>query len=574
MLLPLPYNWRLSNGYQKAVKWSFYLGNGLATLLNCIDIIYYRFTMRRTTGTILKEFQHEENKGSLGWHFLWDYWYIVLAFISLIWLMVFLYNRLKTKKKVVSNIGWGYYVFATVFLFGFIPLEVGGIRGDFKHSTRPITISNAGDYVSRPQDIYLVLNTPFTFVRTLGSKGIRRVNYFSNKEVENIYSPIHQPTDSNIVMDKKNIVILILESFGKEAVGFYNQQLDGGTYTGFTPFLDSLSNHSLIFWDSYANGRKSIDAIPSVISSIPSEVEPFALTPYVSDSMQTLAHILNKQGYGTSFFHGAPNGSMGFRAVMNLMGVEEYYGKDEFNNDAEYDGIWGIWDEPFLQFFEKKISSFQQPFISVLFTVSSHHPFKLPKQYAGKFKKGPLPVLECISYTDMGLQKFFIKASKEPWFKNTLFVITADHSTVTYHDEYANFWGECSIPILLYSPGDTNFKGVRNQTIQQIDIMPTVLGYLGYSQPYFAYGQDVLHRKDSGFVFNYNGDYTWLQDDYLLVFDGEKTRGLYDFKTDRVMKRNLMNQQKSRVNDMEKRLKAFIQQYRNRLIDNKLNPNS
>lgn len=570
MLLPISEKWRNSNKYTGVVKSVFFLCIGAALLLNCIDFIYYRFTLRRTTFGVLKEFQNERNGLQLLKDFLLDFWYVALIFAGLITLMIWLYNRVHARIHV-SYSRPKYYITSVVVLLLAVVLAIGGIRGDFKHSTRPITISNAGDYVKSPNEIYLVLNTPFTFIRTMGVKGLKKMEYYKEDALEAIYTPVHRPDPSNR-FQKKNVVLILLESFGKEAVGFYNKDLDNGTYKGYTPFLDSLAAESKVFWNSFANGRKSIDAIPSCIASIPSGFNPFVLTPYVSDTIGGLAHALKSEGYHTSFFHGAPNGSMGFAAITKLLGIEHYYGKTEFNNDKEYDGIWGIWDEPFFQFFDKKLSDFPQPFFSTIFSVSSHHPFKVPKQYEGVFEKGPLPVFECISYTDMALRKFFNQAKTQPWFNNTLFIISADHATATYHKEYQNAWGEYAIPILLYAPGDSTLKGISNEIIQQIDIMPTTLGYLKYNKPFLAYGNNVLDSTQDKnlFAFQYSGGYRWFQGDYLLLSDGQKPGSLYNWKADRFLQTNLAPQKPDTLAVIEAKLKAFIQQYNNRLIGNQL----
>ncbi len=570
MMLPLPSGWKNSRGYQLAVKISFIVCNGIALLLSCIDLIYYRFTERRTTFAVFKEFQNEQNGGQLVKHFLIDFWYVVFIFAILIFILIWMYNR-TIPKPWQGKSKWRYYVLASLGFLLTIFLAVGGIRGDFKHSTRPITISNAGDYVAHSGEVYLVLNTPFTFIRTIGVKGLQKMNYFSEKELESIYSPVHRPDPKN-VFQKKNVVLIILESFGKEAVGFYNKNLDSGRYQGYTPFMDSLAGESKIFWNSFANGRKSIDAIPSCIAGIPSGVNPYVLTPYVSDTIGGLAHILNKEGYNSSFFHGAPNGSMGFSAITKLLGIENYFGKNEFNNDAEYDGIWGIWDEPFFQYFEQKLSDFQQPFFSTIFSVSSHHPFKVPEKYTNSFKKGPIPVLECIGYTDMALRNFFDKAKTKEWYSNTLFVITADHATETFHKEYQTPWGDIAIPILLFAPGDSSLKGVSNGYIQQIDIMPTVLGYLHYNKPFLAFGNNVLDttKSQNGFAFQYSGGYRWFQEEYALMTDGDKPKELYDFKKDSLFLNNLIKQESDKAELVNRRVKAFVQQYNNRLIENRL----
>ena len=568
---PIPNNWRFNKFYQKIIKILFYILNGFAIFLNLIDTIFYRFTLRRTTLGVLKEFKNEQNGSQMFLSFISDYWFMVLIFFALTFLMVYLYNLIEPVQKTVKN-NLKYYIAATIILLITVPIAIYGIRGDFGHSTRPITISDAGQYVQQPNNLYLVLNTPFVFIRTLKVKGLDKKEYFTQDAVEKIYSPNHYSNPQN-VFQKKNVVLLILESFGKEASGFYNAHLDNGTYKGFTPFLDSLAKNSYIFWNSFANGRKSIDAIPASIASIPSGLDPFALTPYVSDSIKSLGHILKEEGYYTAFFHGAPNGSMGFSSISKILGMDHYFGKNEYGKDEDFDGMWGIWDEPFLQFTAQTMKKFQQPFFTSVFTVSSHHPFKVPKQYEGVFKKGPNPLLECNSYSDMALQKFFHSIQNEPWFQNTLFVITADHASMTSHPEYQTAWGEAAIPILFYAPGDSTLRGVDSTgLVQQIDIMPTTLSYLNYNKPYLAFGNNAFEssKNGTGFVFNYLGGYRWFTNQYALFFDGEKSKALYDYKNDRLFKTNLITSKKAIADTMEHKLKAFIQQYNNRLIENRL----
>ncbi len=105
---------------------------------------------------------------------------------------------------------------------------------------------------------------------------------------------------------------------------------------------------------------------------------------------------------------------MGYTAFTQLAGFQHYYGMDEYGNSADSDGMWGIWDHKFFPFFAEKLNEFPQPFFATLFTVSSHHPFKVPKEFEGKFKGGSKPILKCIEYTDYSLRELFKTISKEP----------------------------------------------------------------------------------------------------------------------------------------------------------------
>jgi phosphoglycerol transferase MdoB-like AlkP superfamily enzyme len=516
----------------------------------------------------LDEFANEKGKTNFFLRFVIDYWYIAVIYILLLLVLVWLYNRVVIKKPEQIR-PWVYYPSGIAIMPATMALMVGGIRGDFKYSTRPITMSNAGEYVTLPGEIPLVLNTPFCVIRTSRQRFYKRDNYFTNQQVETIYSPVQR-----LVSDKPfkydNVVVIILESFGKDGIGFYNKNLNKGTYKGYTPFLDSLISHSHVGMNSFANGRKSIDALPSVLASIPAGELPFILTPYASNKIKSLPSILKKKGYHTSFFHGAPNGSMGFKALMNLFGVEQYYGKDEYNNDEDFDGLWGIWDEPFFQFFASSLDTIQQPFFSTIFSVSSHHPFKVPKKYKGFFPKGGVPIYECMAYTDMALRKFFATASSMKWFNKTLFVITADHGTVSDFPEYRTSVGNTSVPVIFYHPGDSLLPKIDSSVVQQTDIMPSVLSYLNYSGDIVAFGKNVFNTDHPNTAASFVNGFRWIQDNYVLEFNDGHTTGLYDYGNDRLMKSDLKDKMLSKRDSMELKVKAFIQQYHNRLVEDRL----
>ena len=297
---------------------------------------------------------------------------------------------------------------------------------------------------------------------------------------------------------------------------------------------------------------------------------PFVLTPYSNNKFNSLASLLKVKGYHTSFFIGHPNGAMGYTAFTKMAGYDNYFGLDEYGKSEDSDGIWGIWDHKFLPFFANQLNEFPQPFFSTLFTVSSHHPFVVPKEFEGKFKGGDLSILKCIEYTDYSLRELFKKISKEPWYKNTLFVFTADHasSEVIFEESHANA-GLYAVPIIFFKP-DNSLAEYRHEIAQQIDIMPTVLGYLHYDKPYVAFGRDLFREKSKPVAFNYRDAYYFYRDQYALSFDGKKTLGLYNFTTDTYFKENLLSQKGDVVGEMETQLKAIIQQYNNRLVGNKL----
>lgn len=567
VMVSLPFPFTYNKRYQRLAKWVFLISNGLGIALNLMDYAYYPFTLKRTTGTVFSQFSNESNLFQLFLDFMLDYWYLVLLFGLLLWLISKLYDQLQEQRPL--QFSWLDYTLRTALLLLVAFLFIGGVRGGWAHSTRPITLSNAGDYVKHPEEMNIVLNTPFSMLKTLKAVQLKALNYYSEAELNARYPVVKQP-QPQASFEKMNVVFLIMESFAKEYVGALNTDLDGGNYKGYTPFLDSLIGESYTFTRTYANGRKSIDALPSVITGIPSVGEPFVLSIYSGNKTTSIAKLLGDEGYETAFFHGAPNGSMGFSAYMKLAGVQHYYGKNEYNNDADYDGIWGIWDEPFMQFMADKLDQMPEPFFAGFFSLSSHHPFKVPEQYKGVFPKGPLPVHEPIGYSDHALKQFFAKASQMPWFKNTLFVLCADHSTTSYLPEYSTPAQAFAIPILFYAPGK-ELKGVKDRLVQQIDIMPTVLNYLGYNKPYFSFGSDAFGMDSNNFlVNNIGGTFNFFQGDYFMTHNGQQPLSLFNLRKDRLQKHNLLELEKAAVDSLDQQLKAFIQQYNYRMIHNKL----
>ena len=578
LLMLLPLHLKERRGYHKACKWIYVVINALCLAVNLMDAVYFQYTSRRTTSTVFGEFSHEGNLASVLGTELLRHWYLVLVFVALVWL---LHRFTVVPKLTVSRArSWRYYAIMVAALVAMIPAVIGGMRGGLAHAVRPITVSNAHQYVDRPVHAALVLNTPFSLLRTLGKNVFSNPHYYASEaELEAAYSPIHHPADS-AHFTAKNVVVIIVESFGKEYTGFFNHELDGGRYRGYTPFLDSLLQQSLTFKYSYANGRKSIDAMPSVLSGIPMMVEPFFVTPASMNNLSGLARELGGKGYTTAFLHGAQNGSMGFQAFARATGFQQYLGRTEYDadpttdGDRDFDGMWAIWDDPFLQFMARKLGGMKQPFMATVFTASSHHPFKVPAELEKQLPdEGGQPIHKCVRYTDMALRHFFESASQQPWFNNTIFVITADHTNQSSHAEYKTDLGLYSIPIAFYAPDGSIAPALRDDVVmQQASVMPTLLGMLGYDSDYLAFGCDVLSTPASStWAFSYNsGIYQLVQGEWLMQHDGNHVTAMYRYRTDTLLRHNLAGKAGSEQAAMERLLKGIVQQYMTRMSDDRL----
>jgi len=568
-ILPLTVNTR--PGYQKGLTILYFVTNLLFFATNFVDIIYYRFSQVRSTKATLDLLADETNKKALFAHFSWAYWYVILVFAvcGLCWIA--LYRLVKVKPGIIIS-KKVYFFSSAIAVLLVVTLMIGGVRGDFRHSTRPINMVDAYRHVTIPNQGDIVLNTPLAILRTLSSDKFKLEHWTTADYINANIKPVKQyNTDP---ASRPNVMIIILESMAREYWGSMNKGTDIPGFKSYTPFLDSLSGNSLIFTNAYANGRQSIHAMSSILAGIPSFQAAFTSSPYARQKIQSLVSICDSLGYQTSFFHGAADGSMGFQGFGNILGYRHYYGRTEYNNEADFDGIWGIWDEPFFQYVGKTLGTQKQPFMATLFTLSSHDPFQIPEKYKTRFTGGPLAIDKCVQYSDNALREFFNYAKTQPWYANTIFVITADHTSQTYYPEYSKEINRFAVPILFFSPNKTyNLEGVRTDLAQQMDIYPTLVDLIGYNKPFRSWGRSLVGNlpAETPRVINSPGNvYQFMQGNYIYLFDGKQFNGVFAI-ADKGLRRNLLKGSPNA--EMSKGMqdcKAFIQDYNDRIINKKL----
>lgn len=536
-------------------------------------MVYTRFSARRTTIQFFKEFANDDNLFNVFYQGLIQYWYVTLFIITICILLFVCYRPIKTTTTTLPT--WAYYTSQSLLfvLCGYVTIM--GIRGTFSWDVRPLLLFDAAQYTDSPHETNIVFNTPFTFIMSIGlHERYVSPHYYPETQVTQYMSPIHPATGDSTKLRPKNVIIFILESFSKEFSGFFNTDLDNGTYKGYTSFMDSIYAQSVTYKNSFAAGRKSVDAMPAVMSGIPTILSSFLRSIYSNNEVSSTADCLKRYGYHTSFFHGARNGSMNFDAFTHLCGFEHYYGMTEYGNDADFGDEWGIWDEEFLQFFGKCIDTFPRPFFTSIFTTTSHHPFLLPERYQGVFPEGPKPMNHSIGYTDYAVRKFFEQAQHKSWYDSTLFVFVADHTAEQSHREYLTAKGIYEIPIAFFTPDGDLVPEIRDGVIAQTDIMPSILAYLGYNDAFIAFGEDALMTpKRHPYAITYNDPLYQIFSDHLVVqFDGEKVTHIYDYTTDRLLQTNIIDKLRDddEVQKMVSYLKAYVQQYIDRMNANDL----
>jgi len=548
---------REKKAYQKVLRILFIGFNGLALLLNLTDVVNVQFTGKRMTADILSFLTQGEDANHVTIDFIKDYWSLLLISAVLIYGMNKTYKFIQNRQFFLhrSKITWHTYLLSLLTL----GLTVLAMRGGVQ--LRPIKNIHAS-YYGQGKYVPLILNAPFSMISTLGEKGIREKKYFKPEEARTYFNA--EKTFKSDSATKKNVVIITLESFSREYIGYYNK------FEGYTPFLDSLMNHSLVCHSAYANGKRSIEGIPAILSGIPALTDkPYILSQYGSQKSNSIASILSKQSYDCSFYHGGHPGTMGFDAYAEIAEFDSYVDLSAYPNyETDYDGKWGVFDEPFLQFYKTELDDKQEPFFSTIFNLSSHHPYTIPKEHQGKFPKGEIPIHESIGYSDYALKRFFEEAKKSEWFDNTLFIVTADHTFKSTHKEYQNSNGLYAIPLIFYSPKDSLGSSIH-KVCQQADVLPSIIDYLNIDTSFVSFGNSIW--DENGFAVNYlNNIYQYLEDGYLLQFNGEKSMALYQMKNDSLLKNNLLLELPELKQEMENKLKAYIQDYNYRMINNQL----
>lgn len=564
----IPSKIKYNNIYKKIIDFVFITANAIAIGLNLIDVIYFRYLDRRMCSELFTFVKNkDENQFGLIFSFIRDFWFMFVIFFILLFIIIILTKKTRLKHTHITDKKL-WYANHSVFFIMISGLSVIGIRGGFQ--LKPINLQTATDYTI-PKNTPLIINTPFSICLSSTSSALNKLDYFDDNEIESLYSPIHKNLKHNRFIknssNKNNVVIIILESFGQEMIGFYNKDLKNSH----TPFLDSILRESLTF-DGMSNGRRSIEALPSILCGLPSLMSTdYPTSRYAINKVNGLGSILKKNGYSTAFFHGGNNGTMSFDSTSRSSGFDDYYGRNEYNNDSDFDGSWGIYDDKFLQFTAKKLKEYENPFAAVIFTLSSHHPYSLPNDYITSDTTNKTPFEKTITYTDHALKEFFNAISKEDWFKNTIFIITADHVNPEHKfNSYKTTRGLYQIPLAFYAPEIIENKSV-DEIAQHIDIGISLLSLLDINDTTFSFGRNVFDSIQNPLFMCYsNNSYLFSDGKYFMQSDGNDIKKIFDIKKDKTLKNNIFKGYNKKWLELDKEFKLRLQQYNNRMINNKL----
>ena len=563
----LPLSIRLKKSYLLFQKIIFIISNFIALSFELGDIGYFRFANRRM---VLSDFDLFKNTFYMIPKLLLENWYLVFMGIGSLFIFNVLYKK-TTLSTPPKKTFWLPQI--SLFLIG-LGIFIVAARGGLQH--RPLTPLSSAEFASDLRLMPLVSNTTLNVIHSSGQRFLAEKTYMSDTDAKRIF-PIFMTPHPNTSFRPVNVVVIALESCGKEYSSFFNSKKIG--YQGFTPVLDSIVQQSLYCENTFANGLRSTQGVAAISTGLPSLMEdPFMFSPYQSNQLDGLGAHLRRKGYNTAFFHGAHQGSMDFDKFAPLTGFSHFYSREDFpEKEGDYDGTWGIWDEQMFQFMLNKLNVTPQPFYGMIFTLTSHHPYAVPAWFEKKYPNLE-PVERATLYTDWTLGQFFEGAKKQPWFDNTLFVISADHtgahSTVA---EYQTVVGRFKIPILFYKPNEIK-PTVLPRVGQQIDIVPSVLDFLHYDASYLSFGRSIftpLSINNDFYAINFEEGLYQIHDNrYALLFDGSHTKGLFDYTNDTFLKNDLSKQLPDERLRLEQVIKAIIQQHHKGMLHNGLTPKS
>ncbi|GAB4287875.1 MAG: alkaline phosphatase family protein [Marinilabiliales bacterium] len=556
----LPGNFKNNFNFQKFLKYLFFITNAAALLLNFIDIEYYKFIGKRSTS----DFFTLIITGSEVWDqlpiVLKNFWYIIITWFFTVFILVLFYPVYRKVKFIDFGYKTKDIIYQSIIAIIIIMVFFFTARGFGYKSTNILSGLN----LTSSKNLPFLLNTPFTMIQTLKKSELEPKFTIPDNKLNEIYSPVYYDNDNQ--GNKKNVVILIIKNLSKDFSSYFTK-----SENTHTPFLDSLFEQGLVFTNSYANGNMTLKAYTSVFNGVPSLMKsPYIFTEFSTNKIHSIGETLKKHGYNTFFFYGDKNDVARLKPFSKITGFNYYYGFYEYPDKNEhYDRTNGIYDEDFLDFMAEKLSKTKEPFFAGFINVSTAHPFIIPEKYQNKFSNEN-EILNCIEYTDFSLKKFFDKISNEPWYNNTLFIITSDHNCFNYNIGYFDRFGIYRIPLLFYCPSDTNLKGNNPVLCQHVDIFPSILDYTGISDTIISFGKSVFDEYKNHIIANYkNNYYEFLINDYFIEFETNHIIGLYKKDNPETDLANATEYHNLKI-FYEILINAYIQQYNNRIIFNKL----
>jgi len=383
---------------------------------------------------------------------------------------------------------WAITVFAGCAVFIFLSARGLG--------SKPLNIADAFAMNSNVAFANIALNGVFSASHAgLEGEAINH-RHFSEAELTAVMGALQRqpqaPQSATVATPRPNIVIILLESWSAYYVdSFANRGF------GKTPHFDGLAREGLLFENFYASGSRSIEALQAVLTGVP----PARGAPVLGKGLEILnvpklGELGKAAHYRTALVQSSPRGSMRLDALAKALGFDEYYGQEDMPARLAYEDVQGSkfgWDYEAFQQLGDVLDKSPGPTLAVLFTGTTHLPFAKPPAPCAREPhdaEGESGFLNTLCYADWSLGEFFSRARQAPWFDNTVFILTADHTLGAFHD--FPLLAQFHIPLVIYGKPLAGQHGRRPRYGSQVDILPTVVGLMGLAKQDHAIGNSLL----------------------------------------------------------------------------------
>ncbi len=414
------------------------------------------------------------------------------------------------------------YIFIVVFAVITPVLLFIGARG----GVQQIPINQSESYYSHHNILNLAsVNSGFnlfiSIIENYKNFGKNPYAFYSKEEVEKTIKQIqrteHDSTTLVLTTGRPNIVLLILESWSADLI----ESLGGEP--GITPEFHKLEKEGILFTGLWATGPRSEQAMSSIFGGFPAHpISSITVQPDKFSKLTTITHKLIEQGYSTSFYFGGQLIYGNIKGFILHNGFQRITELDNFGNGKVKMGKLGIHDEFMLARQLSDLNKEKQPFFSALFTLSSHSPYDQPMDEVLQWGDNERNYINSAYYTDRSLGEFINNARKQPWFKNTLFIVVADHS----HNSYRN-WAFTTplyhkIPLLLF--GDVikkEYKGTTNPKLSnQSDLASTLMHQLAIPAGEFHWSRNLFNPYTPEYAYySFEEGVGWIRPSGHIVFD-------------------------------------------------------
>ena len=501
-----------SRMFLKAVKWINYILIGFYLIISFAGMgLYANWGTKVNSKALSFMIYPQEMAGIIFDVYNLLYFGILLAFLALV---IFLYNHF-IKTTVTSSQG----VFRSlIFFLVFTGLLFIGARGGLQKY--PLNKSSCF-YSKYPVLNFAALNDFWNFSSILTSPQVKKNPYLfydeavAEKTFNELFSVKKDSTEYVLTTSRPNIVLIALESFSADAIACL------GGEKGIAPLFDSLAKEGLLFTDAYATGFRTDQGIVALLSGFPAQPRTSIIKNFEKfDKLPNLMTTMNKSGYCTSFYYGGDLNYANTKTYLQMAGTDILVGGNDIPHNRQTD--WGVYDEDVFSYHLNALKKMQQPFFSVMLSLTNHEYFVADVEKVFPEKTENDLFHNTAHYTDKCLYNYLQQAKKTSWFPNTLFIITADHAHKHPLERAYNEPARHHIPLLFYGGAlKDEYKGKKfGKTTSQVDIAPIILSQLQIKNNEFAWSKNVLNKYAQGFAFyTFDDGFGFVTDSSELVYD-------------------------------------------------------